>query len=70
MCDICDGRHSEGQIVDMISFNAVPDEALMCDEGWKELSRIWGVYGFGKKQITSSEWKAVCVSRGEAKFGN
>ncbi|MEY8240925.1 MAG: hypothetical protein RPT25_11315 [Cycloclasticus sp.] len=70
MCDICDGRYDESQIVDLIAYDAVPDDALICDEGWAELSRIWGTYGWGKKLISPSEWKEVCRHRGVVKFGN
>ena len=70
MCQICEGRYNDSEMVDLISYDVVPDEALMCDEGWAELSRIWGTYGWGKKQITSSEWRDVCKHRGEVKFGN
>lgn len=70
MCDVCCGLYDDEELIDQIRCNDVDDEALMCEEGWSELSRIWGRYGWGKKIISSSEWRIVCKRRGEVKFGN
>jgi len=70
MCGVCDGDFGDIELIDLIKEDDIPNNVLLCDRGWSELSRIWGKYGWAKKMISSEQWRAVCNTRGYVKFGN
>lgn len=70
MCGICDDCYKDYDLVHLIKADEVPNDILLCDNGWSELSRIWGRYGWAKKIISAAEWREVCNARGYIKFGN
>lgn len=66
MCSYC-GFPDDDQIIEDIQCNAVPEDVFFCDDGWREASRVWGTYGWARKQISRHEWRAVCEARSEAR---
>ncbi len=64
MCDLCDEYYNHSQIVSFMRNNNVPEDILVCEEGWREVSRMWGIHGGAQKIISIDEWTAVCRSRG------
>ncbi len=58
----------EGVCNDILN-DRVPIDALTCDACWKEdLSTTWGYYGYTRKIISTSMWKALCDERADFKF--
>lgn len=70
MCEVCNGYYDDSELIDLIQDNDVSPDILLCDDGWSELSKIWGKYGWAKKLISAEEWRAVCNMRGHVKYGN
>jgi len=68
-CCYCNYPKSLEEVCEDILSDAVPIDALMCDDCWQiEISSTWGYYGFSGNTINKTIWKALNEERARYKY--
>lgn len=63
MCEFCSRGFDDREVIEMIRENDLPNDSYTCDFGWREISKVWGKYGYYRKELDKWEWKVVCETR-------